>query len=60
MLCHENYQDTARVVLPYGLTRLLDAGYKISTLGECVGSPDPGDWYEIVGEPEERDSSWHC
>jgi len=55
-LNHETIETTAHQVLPYAISRLQGAGYRLVTLAECLGmSP-----YQSVGAPGTPDSSWTC
>ncbi|KAF8150188.1 carbohydrate esterase family 4 protein [Crassisporium funariophilum] len=55
-LNHEVYETTAHQVLPYAISRLQAAGYRLVSLAECTGLPA----YQSVGSPGVRDSNWHC
>jgi peptidoglycan/xylan/chitin deacetylase (PgdA/CDA1 family) len=56
-LNHEVYETTVHQVLPYAISRLQNAGYRLVTLSECLGGKAP---YQSVGPRGTRDSSWHC
>lgn len=59
ILQHSVIEDTSRVVMPYAIPKLQNAGYRLVSVDTCLGSD--GVWpYEYVGEPQERDDSWHC
>lgn len=60
-LNHETYGTTADRVVPYAVDVLQKAGYKLVSISECLGSKNtPSDFYQYVGKPQERDSSWTC
>lgn len=54
---HETYSTTAHQVLPYAISVLQKAGYRLVTVAECLGGLDP---YRKVSEPQKPDSNWHC
>jgi len=59
VLNHETYSSTVFDVLPYAVGRLQGAGYKLVAVDTCLGSG--GEFpYVKVGEPQARDSTWHC
>ena len=60
VLMHEMKENTTNVVLPYGVTVLKKAGYTLSSVAQCVGKPDRGEWYQAIGKAEERDERWTC
>jgi hypothetical protein len=46
-------------LIPYAVNRLTTAGYQLVAVDTCIGQD--GIWpYEWVGQPQERDASWHC
>ncbi|KAJ7662978.1 hypothetical protein B0H17DRAFT_1093143 [Mycena rosella] len=55
-LNHETYETTAHTVLPYAISKLQGAGYKLVSLATCLGLPA----YVSVGKPGTPDSSWKC
>ncbi|KAH9811548.1 family 4 carbohydrate esterase [Melampsora americana] len=60
-LTHETVQSTAEDVTPYAVPLLKNAGYRLVDVAECLGyQSTPNDFYQWVGEPEKRDSSWTC
>ncbi|KAH9821215.1 family 4 carbohydrate esterase [Melampsora americana] len=60
-LNHETIQSTAEIVTPYAVTVLKKAGYRLVDIAECLGLPStPQQFYQSVGKPEKRDSSWTC
>ncbi|GAA5881625.1 hypothetical protein JCM16303_005515 [Sporobolomyces ruberrimus] len=55
-LNHETYKGTAEKVVPSVVPMLVNKGYKLVTVAECLGvSP-----YQSIGKPSKRDSSWTC
>jgi len=58
-LNHDTVQNTALDMGPKAFQAMLNKGYKISTVGGCLGD-DPSNWYRNVGQPQARDSTWHC
>jgi peptidoglycan/xylan/chitin deacetylase (PgdA/CDA1 family) len=55
-LNHETYSSTAFDVIPYAISQLQGAGYRLVTLAECLGvSP-----YAAVGTRQTNDGSWTC
>ncbi|KAH9814638.1 family 4 carbohydrate esterase [Melampsora americana] len=57
-LNHETYDTTANQVVPYAVDVLQKAGYKLVSMSECLGYKNtPEDFYQYVGEPQERDVS---
>ncbi|GAA5824782.1 hypothetical protein JCM5353_004442 [Sporobolomyces roseus] len=55
-LNHETYKGTAEKVMPQVVPMLINKGYELVTVAECLGvSP-----YQSVGKPSKRDSSWTC
>ncbi|EGF99408.1 family 4 carbohydrate esterase [Melampsora larici-populina 98AG31] len=60
-LNHETKQPTAESVTPYAVTALKKAGYRLVDVAECLGLPStPAQFYQSVGKPQKRDSSWTC
>lgn len=60
-LNHETIESTAQTVAPYAIKRLKKAGYRLVTIAECLGNKNtPNDFYQWVGKPSKRDSSWTC
>ncbi|KAF5374529.1 hypothetical protein D9615_009071 [Tricholomella constricta] len=55
-LNHEVYETTVHQVLPYAISKLQNAGYRLVTLSECLGLPA----YQSVGPPGIPDASWQC
>ncbi|KAJ7472649.1 carbohydrate esterase family 4 protein [Mycena latifolia] len=55
-LNHETYQTTADQVLPYAISKLKGAGYKLVSVATCLGLPP----YASVGTPQTPSSSWTC
>ncbi|KAK3809649.1 MAG: carbohydrate esterase family 4 protein [Linnemannia elongata] len=55
-LMYEVYETTAHQTLPYAITKIQAAGYRLVTVAECLGE-EP---YTRVGAPAVRDSTWHC
>ncbi|RDB28972.1 hypothetical protein Hypma_014961 [Hypsizygus marmoreus] len=55
-LNHETIETTVHQVLPYAISKLKQAGYRLVTLSECLGLPA----YQRVTTPGVRDSTWHC
>ncbi|KAJ6514764.1 carbohydrate esterase family 4 protein [Mycena vulgaris] len=55
-LNHETYETTAHQVLPYAISKLQGAGYKLVSLATCLGLPA----YASVGTPGKPDASWKC
>jgi len=53
---HEVHETSVRQVLPYAIKKLQDAGYKLVTLAECLGTQP----YVSTGKPAARDGSWQC
>ncbi|KAL7411114.1 carbohydrate deacetylase [Mrakia frigida] len=59
ILQHSTKESTANEVLPYALSKLQGAGYKVVAVDTCLG--DQGMWpYEWIGEPQARDDTWVC
>jgi len=56
---HSPYLSTASKLTPYAIKALQAAGYKVVTVADCLGL-SKSDWYQSVGEPEERDDTWTC
>jgi hypothetical protein len=48
----------APAVVNYAVPKLLAKGYKLVTVGTCLG--DSGSPYQYVGEPGKQDGSWIC
>ncbi|KAJ7253505.1 carbohydrate esterase family 4 protein [Mycena rebaudengoi] len=55
-LNHETYETTAHQVLPYAISKLQGAGYKLVTLATCLNLPA----YQHVGPAGKPDASWKC
>jgi len=55
-LHHETIETTVHQVLPYAISRLRSAGYRLVTVAECLGLPA----YQSVGSPQTPDPSWTC
>jgi len=55
-LNHETIETTVHQVLPYAISRLKGAGYRLVTLAECLGLPA----YQSVSSPQTPDPSWTC
>ncbi|KAJ7022192.1 carbohydrate esterase family 4 protein [Mycena alexandri] len=54
---HETSETTAHQVLPYAISTLKAAGYKLVTVAECLGLPA----YQHVGTPGTPDpNTWKC
>jgi peptidoglycan/xylan/chitin deacetylase (PgdA/CDA1 family) len=59
VLNHETVETTHSEVIPYAVPLLKNAGYDLVSVDVCLGSN--GEWpYEWVGQPQQRDSTWHC
>jgi len=59
-LNHSPYSSTAHTVLPYAIDQLKTKnGYKLVSVAECLGVDKSG-WYQTVGKPQPRDSTWTC
>ncbi|KAJ6468287.1 glycoside hydrolase/deacetylase [Mycena sanguinolenta] len=56
-LNHEPYKTTAYDVLPYALDKLQAAGYKITTVAECL---DLEPYVLPIGQPGVCDETWFC
>ncbi|GAA5903139.1 chitin deacetylase [Sporobolomyces salmoneus] len=55
-LNHETYKGTVEKVIPSIVPMLVNKGYKLVTVAECLGvSP-----YQSTGKASRRDSSWTC
>ncbi|GAA6008464.1 hypothetical protein JCM11491_004488 [Sporobolomyces phaffii] len=55
-LNHETYKGTAEKVIPSIVPMLVNKGYRLVTVAECLGQSP----YQSVGKPSKRDSSWTC
>jgi len=55
-LNHETNESTAYDVLPHAISVLKQAGYRLVTLGTCLGQSR----YQAQTAPGVRDSTWHC
>ncbi|TFL06508.1 carbohydrate esterase family 4 protein [Pterulicium gracile] len=55
-LNHETIETTARQVLPYAISQLQAAGYRLVTLAECLGKQP----YQWTTAPGVKDASWKC
>jgi len=55
-LNHETIETTVHQLLPYAISKLQNAGYRLVSLAECVGK-NP---YQSIGTPGTPDSSWTC
>lgn len=55
-LNHETYSTTAYDVIPYAISILKAAGYRLVTVAECLGTSP----YQSVGSPQQPTSDWHC
>ncbi|GAA5987484.1 hypothetical protein JCM5350_003097 [Sporobolomyces pararoseus] len=55
-LNHETYKGTAEKVVPSVVPMLVNKGYKLVTVAQCLGV-NP---YQSVGKASKRDSSWTC
>jgi len=55
-LNHDTIQTTVREVLPYAISRLQGAGYRLVTLAECLDLPA----YQRVGAPGTPNGTWTC
>ncbi|KAJ7075190.1 carbohydrate esterase family 4 protein [Mycena belliarum] len=55
-LNHETEKNTAHYLVEYAVTKLLDAGYKLVTVAECLDLP----LYASQGPFGTRDSTWQC
>ncbi|KAJ7882275.1 carbohydrate esterase family 4 protein, partial [Mycena leptocephala] len=55
-LNHETYETTAHQVLPYAISKLKGAGYKLVSLATCLGLQP----YHRVTTPGTPDSTWTC
>jgi len=52
----QTYKGTAEKVMPQVVPMLINKGYELVTVAECLGvSP-----YQSVGKASKRDSSWTC
>ncbi|KAL7411042.1 carbohydrate deacetylase [Mrakia frigida] len=59
ILQHSPLSETAYEVVPYALSKLQGAGYRVVAVDTCMG--DQGEWpYQWIGQPQQRDSSWVC
>ncbi|KAF3490838.1 chitin binding protein [Arthroderma uncinatum] len=50
---HDVHEQTVYNLTSYMLHRLEDTGYRIVTLGECLGDP-PANWYRWTARPDEQ------
>ncbi|KAJ7787723.1 carbohydrate esterase family 4 protein [Mycena olivaceomarginata] len=55
-LNHETYNTTAHQVLPYAISKLQGAGYRLVSLATCLSLPA----YHSIGTPATPDSTWKC
>ncbi|TIA88585.1 hypothetical protein E3P99_02527 [Wallemia hederae] len=55
-LNHETYEGTPYTVMPSVVPSLVDRGYRLITVADCLDL-EP---YLEVGEPQERDETWTC
>ncbi|KAJ7244935.1 carbohydrate esterase family 4 protein [Mycena rebaudengoi] len=55
-LNHETQETTAHQVLPYAISKLQGAGYKLVTLATCLNLPP----YQRVGTAGTPGASWKC
>jgi hypothetical protein len=60
VLNHDTIKNTATNMAPQAFQIMKDRGFKISTVGQCLGVTDPNKWYKQVGTPQERDNTWVC
>jgi peptidoglycan/xylan/chitin deacetylase (PgdA/CDA1 family) len=59
ILNHDVIEHTSTTLGPFEVDDALKRGYKVTTVGECIGK-DEDDWYKKVGEPEEPNDTWIC
>ncbi|CAB4410153.1 unnamed protein product [Rhizophagus irregularis] len=59
-LNHDTIKNTATNMAPQAFKIMKSRGFKINTVGECLGVTDPTKWYIKVGAPQTRDNTWVC
>lgn len=60
ILNHDRVVITSTTLAPFEVDDALKRGYKVTTVGDCIGKPDKDDWYRDIGKPEKRDDTWKC
>jgi hypothetical protein len=50
---HDSIRETAQDFSPMIIDRIREKGYTLVTVGDCLGFPNPADWYrtEIMSSP---------
>ncbi|CAG8471604.1 130_t:CDS:2 [Ambispora leptoticha] len=56
---HDVKQNTSEILAPWEMDTLVEAGYDLMTVGECLGI-DRSQWYKEVTIPSLRDDTWYC
>jgi peptidoglycan/xylan/chitin deacetylase (PgdA/CDA1 family) len=59
VLNHGVHDSTVNELVPFALEWARRRGYRVVTVGECLGLPERA-WYKEVTEPTPPDSSWYC
>lgn len=60
ILNHDRIVTTATTLAPFEADDALTRGYKVTTVGDCIGQSDKDDWYRDIGKPEKPDDTWTC
>jgi len=60
VLNHDTIKNTATTMGPQAFQIMKNRGFKITTVGACLGVTDPSQWYIKVGAPQQKDKTWVC
>ncbi|CAG8489648.1 15241_t:CDS:2 [Funneliformis caledonium] len=58
VLNHDRVDTTSTTLGLYEIKDGLKRGYKVTTVGDCVGQSNQNDWYRDIGEFQTPDSTW--
>ncbi|CAI2161993.1 8078_t:CDS:2 [Funneliformis geosporum] len=60
VLNHDTIDTTPTTLGPHEIRDALKRGYKVTTVGDCLGQSNKNDWYRDIGEFQKPDSTWKC
>jgi len=60
ILMHDTFDRTVHQLAPWVIKQVKMLGYEIVNAAQCLGQPNPVDWYKGHTTPSKRDSTWFC
>ncbi|CAG8650523.1 7576_t:CDS:2, partial [Racocetra fulgida] len=58
VLNHDRIRTTVEELVPFNIENALNLGYSFDTVAGCNGIYNRTDWYNVVGKPQQNDSTW--